>query len=85
MDIIDAHLATAALDNRYSPSIQAALAVGKNLLNKYYKKTDQSELFRIAMGMSLHVTLLSFEVVVNIHFSSPPKSQARLFQDCIMG
>jgi hypothetical protein len=53
MDIIDAHLATAALDNRYSPSIQAALAVGKNLLNKYYKKTDQSELFRIAMGTLL--------------------------------
>jgi hypothetical protein len=51
MDIIDSHLATAALDDRYSPSIQAALTVGKNLLNKYYNMTDHSELFRIAMGM----------------------------------
>ena len=74
MDIIDSHLATAALDNRYSPSIQAALAVGKNLLNKYYNMTDHSELFHIAMGMLLH-TDLSFKFV-NIHFSSPPKLQA---------
>lgn len=53
MDIIDTHLATAALNDNYGPSIQAALAVGKNLLNKYYNMTDHSELFRIAMGMSL--------------------------------
>ena len=83
MDIINSHLATAALDNHYSPSIQAALAVGKNLLNKYYNMTDHSELFRIAMGMLLHTDLLI--KFVNIHFSSPPKLQARIFQDCIMG
>ena len=83
MDIIDAHLATAALDDCYSPSIQAALAVGKNLLNKYYNMTDHSELFRIAMGTLLH-TLLSFKSV-NFYSSSSPKSQARLFQECIMG
>ena len=53
MDLIDKHLATAALDNRYEPSIQAALLVGKKLLNKYYDMTDQSELYRIAMGIYL--------------------------------
>ena len=51
MDLIDRHLATAAPDQKYDPSIQAALAVGKRLLNKYYDRTDQSEVYRIAMGM----------------------------------
>jgi hypothetical protein len=52
MDHIDEHLATAAIDNKYSLAIKAALAVGKKTLNRYYDKTDQSEVFRIAMGMT---------------------------------
>ena len=52
MDIIDKHLATAASDQKYECSIQAALTVGKDLLNKYYNITDQSEIYCIAMGMS---------------------------------
>ena len=51
MDHIDQHLATAALDNTYSMAIKAALAIGKTTLNRYYDKTDHSEVFRIAMGM----------------------------------
>lgn len=31
-------------------SIKAALSIGKQTLNRYYDKTDQSEVFRIAMG-----------------------------------
>ena len=50
MDHIDQHLATAARDNAYKPCIQAAVAMGKKLLNKYYSYTDHSELYRIAMG-----------------------------------
>ncbi len=50
MDHIDQHLATAARDNTYKPCIQAAVAMGKKLLNKYYSYTDHSELYRIAMG-----------------------------------
>jgi len=50
MDVIDKHLATAALDDKYEASIQAALVVGKRHLNKYYNMTDHSELYRIAMG-----------------------------------
>ena len=52
MDIIDKHLATAASDQKYKCLIQAALAVGKDLLNKYYNMTDQSEIYHIALGMS---------------------------------
>ena len=51
MDHIDAHLATAAQSAVYSPSIRAALAIGKETLNRYYNKTDYSEVYRIAMGM----------------------------------
>jgi hypothetical protein len=50
MDHIDQHLATAATNNTYKPCIQAAVAMGKKLLNKYYSYTDHSELYRIAMG-----------------------------------
>jgi hypothetical protein len=51
MDHIDAHLATAAYSTTYSMSIRAALVIGKRTLNRYYNKTDYSEVYRIAMGM----------------------------------
>lgn len=31
-------------------SIKAALSIGKRTLNRYYDKTDLSEVYRIAMG-----------------------------------
>ena len=51
MDHIDEHLITATIDNEYPLAIKAALVIGKKTLNRYYDKTDQSEVFRIAMGM----------------------------------
>ena len=59
MDHIDEHLATVAIDNEYPLAIKAALAIGKKTLNRYYDKTDHSEVFRIAMGMHF-LTLPSF-------------------------
>jgi len=50
MDHIDMYLATATESTRYSSSIRAALAMGKRTLNRYYNKTDHSEVYRIAMG-----------------------------------
>jgi hypothetical protein len=50
MDHIDEHLATAATSPEYCPAIKAALAIGKKTINRYYDKTDLSEVFRIAMG-----------------------------------
>ena len=57
MDHIDEHLATAAVDNKYPLAIKAALAIGKKTLNRYYNKTDHSEVFRIAMGMNFLAVL----------------------------
>jgi hypothetical protein len=51
MDHIDQHLATAATKPGYSHALKAALAIGKKTLNRYYDKTDQSEVYRITMGM----------------------------------
>lgn len=50
MDYIDEHLTTNALDSRYSAAIRASLSLGKKTLNRYYTMTDQSEIYRIAMG-----------------------------------
>jgi hypothetical protein len=50
MDRIDEHLATSAKNMRYSVAIRSALAIGKRTLNRYYNKTDHSEIYRIAMG-----------------------------------
>jgi hypothetical protein len=60
MDHIDEYLATASQNIKYSKAIRAALALGKQTLNRYYDKTDQSEVYRIAMGRSLHVSFYLF-------------------------
>jgi hypothetical protein len=61
MDHIDKVLATNSNSpTQYSPPIRAALAVGKNTLNKYYNKTDDSEVYRIAMGNVLLVDMLIY-------------------------
>lgn len=50
MDYIDEYLSTASEDMSLAPAICAAVGYGKVLLNKYYDKTDHSELYRIAMS-----------------------------------
>lgn len=52
MDHIDKVLATASdSPYKFSLAIRAALAIGKTAMNKYYNKTDHSEVYRIAMGI----------------------------------
>jgi hypothetical protein len=63
MDHIDAHLATAAIENDYPLAIKAALAIGKKTLNRYYDKTDHSEVFRIAMG-----TIFLFQITLHLSY-----------------
>ena len=64
MDHIDQHLATAARNHAYKPCIQAAVAMGKKLLNKYYSYTDHSELYRIAMSEFLSLVECRFTIMV---------------------
>jgi hypothetical protein len=59
MDHIDEVLTTNALDTYIPISIEAALAMGKKTLNRYYSKTDLSEVYRTAMSKSFFLLLLS--------------------------
>jgi hypothetical protein len=51
MDRIDEVLATNALDEQFSISIKATLGIGKKTLNRYYSKTDASDVYRVAMSV----------------------------------
>jgi len=50
MDHLDEHLATATVGQKYDPAIRAAVTIGKRTLNRYYDRSDHSEVYRIAMG-----------------------------------
>lgn len=43
---------------RFSMAIHAALAIGKKVMNKYYNKTDHSEVYWIAMGKSYFIIII---------------------------
>jgi len=70
MDHIDEYLATASQNVKYSEAIRAALALGKCTLNRYYDKTDHSEVYQIAMGKLLHVRFVSFFFHFSPQFST---------------
>ena len=59
MDHIDEYMATACQNMKISKAIRSALTLGKQTLNRYYNKTDQSDVYRIAMG-SLFLLLIYF-------------------------
>jgi hypothetical protein len=80
MDRIDEVLATNTLDARYSLSIQATLTMGKKTLNRYYSKTDLSEVYRISMGM--YLPFYNIMHSVNCFPSCPPSAQATVFPKC---
>ena len=50
MDWMHNDLISACNNEDYSTAIHDALKIGKNLLNKYYSITDNSEVYRIAMS-----------------------------------
>ena len=83
MDHIDEHLASATAGATYSPAMRAALSIGKCTLNRYYNKTDHSEVYRIAMGeYSYPLNRLNSH---SNHISPPSPSQASILQECWMG
>ena len=50
-------LTVASQSTDYSPTLQVALTLGNNFLNKYYSLTDDLEVYCIAMGMSHFIQL----------------------------
>ena len=82
MDHIDEHLATAALNPDYPMAIKAALAIKKMTLNRYYDKTDHSEVFRVAMGMICLIIELTY---LTSHLSFTPSTQAGILRESWVG
>lgn len=71
MDLIDEVLTDASINEEiYAPSIRAACALGKKTLNRYYNKTDDSEMYRITMSefhlcsCSIHLQLAHLVALV---------------------
>ncbi|KIP01061.1 hypothetical protein PHLGIDRAFT_38406, partial [Phlebiopsis gigantea 11061_1 CR5-6] len=49
MDVIDEQLTNHSLNEEYTPPVRAACVIGKKTLNRYYNRTDESSMYRIAM------------------------------------
>ena len=81
MDHIDQHLATAATSDEYGPAIKAALAIGKKTVNRYYDRTDHSEVYQIAMSMVFFIYLS----ISSYSSSSTSTTQARILQEGRLG
>jgi hypothetical protein len=58
MDLIDEKLTTYSRNRLYHASIHSAVQLAKATLNRYYQLTDQSEVYRIAMGLFFFVSVL---------------------------
>lgn len=58
MDYIDKRLTNQGRDRALAPSIRSALGLAKKTLNRYYTRTDESEVYRIAMSESLAFLLI---------------------------
>lgn len=75
MDYIDQQLVAYSLNPRYSASIKASITLGKKTLNRYYDKTDQSEIYRIAMGKLVYWIFESQYInLTTSYFSLAPPS-----------
>ena len=63
MNHINNHLVTAAINDDYPLALKATLAISKKTLNQYYKKTDDTEVYCIAMGIFLYSVFHLFCVI----------------------
>lgn len=50
MDKLDKHLRNTTQDDELHPAIQVAMKLARNKMDRYWKKTDDSNIYRIAMG-----------------------------------
>ena len=64
MDLLDRDLATKQRQtSKYDEVIRDALRLSKRILNKYYSKTDASEVYRIAMGKFSYLKLSTVPLI----------------------
>ena len=80
MDHIDKMLATSLHSPyKFSMAIRAALAIRKSAMNRYYNKMDQSEVYRIAMGLVFYYSNISY-VLISIYLVFHPCHKLEYFK-----
>ena len=52
MDLINEEFKKYSNNTKIPAAIRAAIQVGRRTLNRYYSRTDDAEIYRIAMGKS---------------------------------
>ena len=57
MDVLTRHVDEFRRDDSLSPMVREAANRGRKILDKYYSRTDETIIFRVAMGMYLAVYL----------------------------
>jgi len=58
MDHIDRELTKYSVNRKYLHCIRSGVSLAKETLNRYYSRTDHSEVYRIAMGKCDTVSFL---------------------------
>ena len=63
MDTIDRAFTTASMANEdFCLPVKLGLELGKRIINKYYNLTDESEIYRVSIGIPFKCFLYSFTV-----------------------
>ncbi|KAF5359917.1 hypothetical protein D9758_013966 [Tetrapyrgos nigripes] len=77
MDKIDSTFSNFILDNKLHPAIRSAVSIAKKTLNRYYDKTDHSEVYRIAMSTSPFVICVICSLCIVLH----PRHKLSYFEE----
>ena len=80
MDHIDALLSDAPVEP-LSPSVKHVLRFARKSINKYYSKTDLSNMYHIAMGELLDILLLHLLILFDFSVLYP-QLKLKYFQQC---
>jgi hypothetical protein len=83
MDKMHTELTTAIENFNYSPALKAALSLGKSVLDKYYSLSDDSEIYRIAMGK--YNIIHSNYCQSNYIISPTSEAQTQVFREAELG
>lgn len=80
MDHIDEKFGSDALNPRLHSAIRASVAVAKRTCNRYYSRTDDSNLYRVAMG-EFSVSVCSIFLINSILTVLHPRYKLAYFKD----
>jgi hypothetical protein len=64
---------------KFCVAIRAALAIGKSAMNRYYNKTDQSEVYHIAMDLVFYYSNISY-LLISIYLVLHPHHKLEYFK-----